>query len=229
MDNHWRGGFASRDLVNSRTAVADPLQFRHEKQMGGSHMRKIQGAATAVLVVIVLLPIPIPGQERPVTRELGAMVTPAAPVELATNPVTVQIVMRDDARQQIETALAPSSRTNLILSIEGIAYDKAPEVHYEVYLDLPKDATPSYKSIYFVGNLAFFQPRAGAADRASVARFDITKTVRALKSFKLWNDAQVSVTFVMSWLVDREGRQLPVPAGVRLRFSTAKVITSPTK
>ena len=189
---------------------------------------KIQGARTAVLVLIILSTLPTPGQEAPVMRELGATAATAPPVELGTKQVTVQIAMRSEARREIEAALAPPGRTGLLLSIEGMAYDKTPEVYYELYLDLPKDVTPDYKSVYFVGNLAFLQPHEGATGRASVARFDITHTVRGLRAFKQWNDAQASVTFVMRWLVDRQGRQLPVPEGVRLRFRTVKLLSIPT-
>jgi len=47
--------------------------------------------------------------------------------------------------------------------------------------------------------------------------------VRELKALKLWNDAEISVTFVMRGLVDREGRPLPVSPGVRARFDNVKV------
>jgi hypothetical protein len=187
-------------------------------------MRRTQGFATTFAIALVLSPIRIGGQKEPVIRELGAMVPTAAPVELATEPVTVRIAMRSDARAQIEAAMAPLSKAKLALTVERINYDKTPDVSYEVYIDLPKGEKTSYKSVYFIGNLAFFQPHAGTAEHVSVASFDITRAVRELRSFKLWKDEEVSVTFVMSWLVDRNGRQLPVPPGVRLRFGNVKAV-----
>jgi hypothetical protein len=156
--------------------------------------------------------------------EIGAMAPTTAPVALATEPVTVQVAMTADTRARIEPAMAPSSKTKLTLTIEGIKFESPPGVHYEIYINLPKNEEPNYKSAYFVGNLSFFVERqAGAAEHPDVARFDITKNVRELKALKLWNDAEISVTFVMRGLVDREGRPPPVSPGVRARFDNVKV------
>jgi Protein of unknown function (DUF_B2219) len=187
-------------------------------------MSKTQTLATNFAVALVLLHTPAWGQSTPMMYEIGAMAPAAAPVELATEPVTVQVAMTGDTRAQIEPAMAPSSKTKLTLKIEGIKFDSPPGVLYEVYINLPKNEEPNYKSAYFVGNLSFFVERhAGAAEHPYVARFDITKNVRELKALKLWNDAEISVTFVMRGLVDREGRPLPVSPGVRARFDNIKV------
>jgi hypothetical protein len=160
--------------------------------------------------------------QTPVMRELSATAPTATPVELATEPVTMGVPMRSDARAQVEAAIAPASKTALALTVDETV-SQTPDVTYEVYINLPKNEEPNYKSIHFVGNLAPFLPRAGAHEHPYVASFDITKNVRELKSMNLWNDAELSVTFVMRGLVDREGRQLPVPAGVRGRVSNLKV------
>jgi Protein of unknown function (DUF_B2219) len=187
-------------------------------------MRSSQTRAIFLTAAIAFTQMPPRGQSASVLRELGAMVGAAAPVELATEPVTVQIAMTGDTRARIESAMAPSSKTKLTLTIEGIKFDSPPGVHYQVYINLPKNEEPNYKSAYFVGNLSFFVERhAGAAEHPYVARFDITKNVRELKASKLWNDAEISVTFVMRGLVDREGRLLPVSPGVRARFDNVKV------
>lgn len=188
-------------------------------------MRNINKIATTFAIVLALSPSRAWGQKEPVTREIGAMVA-TAPVELATEPVSVRITLRSDARAQIEAATAPTSKTTLLLTVEGINYDKIPDVSYQVYVNLPKDQHPNYKSVYFVGNLALFlpMPHPGMTEHATVAGFDITRTVRQLKAFRLWNEAELSATFVMSWLVDRDGRQLPVPPGVRMRFSNIRIL-----
>jgi hypothetical protein len=173
------------------------------------------------MVAVALSYVTAWGQNTPVTRELSAVRPAAAPVELATQPVTVQVPMREDARAQIEAAMAPSSNARLVVTVEGVEYD-TPDVYYEVYVDLPKNVEPSYKSAHFVGNLAPFVPRTGH-ETAYTVSFDISRNVRELKSLNLWNDAELSVTFVMRGLVDREGRQLPVPAGVRGRVNNLKV------
>ena len=54
------------------------------------------------------------------------------------------------AHTQIEPALAPSRQNQLILTVEGIKFDSPPEVHYQVYINLPKNEEPNYKRVYFV-------------------------------------------------------------------------------
>ena len=185
-------------------------------------MSRTQHFAAIFVVALAFSHNPVWGQGTPVMHELSNMTPAAAPVELATQPVTVRVPMRENARAQIEAAMAPSSKTRLALTIEEIVYD-TPDVTYEVYISLPKGETPSYKSVYFVGNLAPFLPRAGAHEHPYVASFDITRNVRELRSSNVWNDVELSVTFIMRGLVDRNGWQLPVPSGVRARVSTLKV------
>lgn len=194
-------------------------------------MSKTQRLATTFLVTLVFLPFRIWGQERPVIIELSAEVGSAAPVELATKTVTVPIPIQGTARPQIEASMAPSSKTRLALTVEGINYDKVPGVNYEVYVGLPMGMQPSHKSVYFVGNLTSFdfglagsQLHTSAAEQTRMAIFDITRTVCALKSFKSWSDSTLSVTFVMRGTVDREGRQLPTPPGSRMRLSNMKLV-----
>jgi hypothetical protein len=172
-----------------------------------------------LVLLVVMVPSMFLGQNPPVRQELGATVARAAPVELATEPVTVQIALRPGAGAQIDAAVALSSKTRLVLAIEGIAFVKMPDVHYEVYVDLPKNETPNYKSKYFVGNLAFFSLAHVGGGHTAALNLDITNSVRALKSSKEWDNANLSVTFVMRWLVNRGGQQLPIPPGVRARFS----------
>jgi hypothetical protein len=161
------------------------------------------------------------GQSAPVVRELSAPTALAAPVELATQRVTIRLPLREDARAQIEAAVGSSSKTILRLTVEGVQYDTS-DVHYEVYVDLPEGAAPDYKSAHFVGMLAPFLHQLEHENPYTV-RFDITRNVRELMSSKLWNDAELSVTFVMRGLVDRNGRQLPVPPGARGRVTNLKV------
>jgi hypothetical protein len=163
--------------------------------------------------------------KEPLKQELAVMAPQPAPVELGTEPVSVRVGINADARPHFAAAVAPASPTRLVLHLEGISFDKTPEIHYQVYVNLPKDEKPSVKSIYFVGNLAFFQSN-NPAERITAANFDITRLVRELQSRNAWNDKEISVTFVMRWLDDREGHPLPVSPGVRVRFSTAKVLAT---
>jgi hypothetical protein len=165
------------------------------------------------------------GPQKSLRHELGGMVGRATPVELGTEPITVNISLNKEAGAKIEAALAPASKTELILTVGGIEFEKIPEVHYQLYVNLPTSERPDYKSASFVGNLTFFdlQPHNFGADHPAGVVFDIKRAVRELKSRKLWNDKEASVTFVMSWLEDRSGRQLPVPPGMRARFRTLTI------
>jgi hypothetical protein len=165
------------------------------------------------------------GSKTPVRHELGAMVAVKAPVNLATTPVTVRIAMNKQAGSQIAAALTPTSKTKLVLSISGIDFDKRPEIHYQVYLNLPKGEKPDYKSVYFIGNLSFFSfdLHGNHSHHAPEINFDITQTVRSLRSRNLWGGAKQSVTFVTQWLVDSNENPLPVPPGVRVRFTTIRI------
>jgi hypothetical protein len=176
---------------------------------------------------------PARAQEHPQTElkgtttvELGAMIARKAPISLATTPVAVHIAMNKDSSGKIAAALTPGSKTKIVLALYGIDFDKLPEVHYQIYLNLPQNERPDYKSIYFVGNLALFSfhPHGGTPGQPPHLNFDITKTVRELKSRNLWDGSKSSVTFVVQWLVDANERPLPVPAGVRLRFAGAKIL-----
>jgi hypothetical protein len=181
--------------------------------------------ATILLLSIVFSHTPGWGQGAAVIHELNAQAPAPAPVELGTQPVSMDVPMREDASAQIAAAVAPGSKTALILAVAGLTIG-TPDVHYEVYLNLPKNEEPNFKSAHFVGNLAPFQPKGDAKELPFTVKFDITKNVRELKSLTAWNDKQLSVTFVMRGLVDREGRPIPVPAGVRGRVNSVKVTTS---
>jgi hypothetical protein len=78
--------------------------------------------------------------------------------------------------------------------------------------------------VYYVGNLAFFQGATAGSAQHDVRNFDITKTILGLKVFRLWNDKEVSVTFIVHPIVNSKGRQMPILPGKRLRFTGAKIV-----
>jgi hypothetical protein len=181
-----------------------------------------------LLLVLCLLPYSAPSEvvlKGPVVHELGTM-TAAAPIPLATETVTVRVPLISNASVYVNSAMPRQSKTKLVLTLSGIDFDKIPEVHYQVYLNLPPAQRPDYKGIYFVGNLVLFSfhPHGGSAEHPPVVNFDVTNTVRELVARNLWNGRESSVSFVARWLVDAQNRPFPIPPGVRLRFTTAKLI-----
>jgi Protein of unknown function (DUF_B2219) len=158
-------------------------------------------------------------------QELASMVS-AAPIELTSEVRTVRISVPEGTRSFFAVAAAPASASRVILHIDGITFDEHPDLHYQVFVDLPDREQPSHKSVYFVGNLSFFFPHTPTAQEPAAASFDITSVVRALQARKAWNPSELSVTFVARGLEDREGNQLPVPSGVRARFTSIRVVGS---
>ncbi len=187
-----------------------------------------QTFVTTVLVVAALSPCA--RAQTSTVHELGSTEV-TAPVELsaAPTPRVVRIALRAQSLPTIQAATAASSTSVLRLAIEGIHYNKAPDVWYEVYLNLPERITsPSTKSVYYVGNLVFFDPADSAVGSppATARTFDVTRTILGLRLFKLWNDRDASVTFVVRPFLNRQGRPRPVRPGVRLRFTTVRILAS---
>ncbi len=187
----------------------------------------MNGSPTLAISILLLLgvifgPAVSQGQNSPAMHELSAAKPAALPLGLATQPVSVQIPLREEAPAKIAEAVAPASKIALLLDVTGLIYGR-PDVHYEVYVNLPSDKEPDPESPYFVGNLAPFFPHGAGNEHPYNIKFDITKNIRELRSLSAWNDKQLSVTFVMRGLVDREGRPLPAPAGVRGRVNNLTV------
>jgi hypothetical protein len=188
-------------------------------------MGKTRRIAATSLMSVVLLSICTRGQEAPAARELGTIVTRGVPIELTARPLTVRIALREDSRTLIDAATVPASKTALRLTLEEIDYNKLPDVSYDVYLNLPEHIMrPSVKSLYYVGNLAFFERATAGAAHPAVRSFEVTKTILGLKVFRLWSDKEASVTFMVHPIVGSKGRQLPVPPGTRLRLGGAKIV-----
>ena len=68
-------------------------------------------------------------------------------IELGAAPVTVPIEMQDETREAgAEAAAAEVVENRVVLSLEGIQFDRNPGVSYEVYINLPKGQEPDYRS-----------------------------------------------------------------------------------
>jgi Protein of unknown function (DUF_B2219) len=155
-----------------------------------------------------------------IEHHLGATSPPSA-FTLGSAVARLGIAVQSSARRQLELAFAAGAKARLLLRIEGIQFKRRPEITYQVYVDLPKQTTPDYKSRYFVGNLTFFElpiNEPGMKEMANLT-FDVTQTAHNLESRNQWNDAELSVTFVPTWLVDHNGHPLPLPTTVPVRFS----------
>ena len=98
---------------------------------------------------------------------------------------------------------APESR--ILLSVEGVQGERAPEIPYGVYLDLPGAGERRH-----VGNVSFFGIEkagdVGADDSHALDyTFDVTDAVAELRSAGHWDPAAVKVTFAPLRPVERRG------------------------
>ena len=88
-------------------------------------------------------------------------------IELGTAPVTVAAETEGEPARRALTAEAGERR--FALNLEGVRYSENPGVTYEVYLNLPEGAPPSYHSPHYVGNVGFFAFQAGGEAAAGEA------------------------------------------------------------
>jgi Common central domain of tyrosinase/Polyphenol oxidase middle domain/Protein of unknown function (DUF_B2219) len=141
-------------------------------------------------------------------------------IELRGEPVRVLVQMQDETREEVaELAAADVVENRVVLSLEGIQYDRNPGVSYEVYINLPEGQEPDYRSEYFAGTLGFFglepdhvhgghDPEAGGDEQPSATvSYDITPNVRALQARGEWRGGPVSATFVMRGVLPPPGAE----------------------
>jgi len=177
-------------------------------------------------------PGPIAAQAGPLKK----LAVSKVPGELGTDgPVRVTMDLGDEAQAAVR------KDGNLVLFVEGIKFEKEPMVIYEVYLNLPAKEPADFQSVHFVGNLVFagLDPRAFMAHHgikkkgqkkeadetylSSLRAFDVTDVVRELRARKLWQDQQLTVTFVMNGLVPVKGRPV-TSAGVKAQFERVTLL-----
>ncbi len=163
-----------------------------------------------------------------------ASAAPPSGLTLKGERVDVDIAVPENERPHISAAAAPTSRQQLFLNLEGIRYDKPHGTGYEVYVNLPADATaPEANGAeveHFVGTLALFtlMPHHGPEDDAgATARYDITGLVDALRADNRWDATKVRVTLRPVQLLAADGTAFKQPvvaaAAAALADSNARI------
>jgi len=144
----------------------------------------------------------------PATPSIAASVTTQSAMMLNTGTATVTVELPGNVQQAIQRALsAGPGHDAVVLSVEGIEINKPISGAYEVYVNLPRQATLDPASRYFAGNLSFFgagghhhdgeaQPESRAA--GATRSFNITDVVRRLVANHEWPGDKVSITFAVS-------------------------------
>jgi hypothetical protein len=156
---------------------------------------------------------------RPVMRPLAAVkptgAIPQPPhgkdgmpggIRLTTGkPTTVPLGLGADVApgqvRAVLTATPKKRKGPLVLSLEGITFPHLPGVDYEVYLNVPKDVTPTPETPYYLGTLTFFglqhaAGKGGHGARAQYVKFAVPEALRELLGKDEGALADLRVTFV---------------------------------
>jgi hypothetical protein len=154
--------------------------------------------------------------------------SPDETIELGAERFTTTVELDPPAEAAL-TRIARSEATpvagavdpRIALTLEGIQDTGSPGVIYEVYVNLPPDTEPDYRSEYFVGLIDLFgltaHPGHRAADRQS---FDITPAVRSVQE-RGEQRGELTITFVAQGLIPPEGQADTPTAGARSALTRA--------
>ncbi len=140
-------------------------------------------------------------------------------MELQENPLSITLQLRREKRGL--------TQGNLMLDLEGVEVDALPIGHYEIYVNLPEDEKPNYKSEYYVGNMSFFGPAQTDAQTTPSRsfKFSLTEVEQKLKKMNQWSD-EVDVTFIKTGPKSPSGQKMiekmAKPATVRI--GTIKIV-----
>jgi len=149
----------------------------------------------------------------------------AAGIKLGTAPTTRSIALASKSVFHGQSAAAyfgQGSAQRLVLELDGIIVERDPSVAYDIYIDLPKGASPDPKAASYVGSLDFYTPRLkGGAS----ARYDITPLARRAG----FGDRELAITFVPVDLAGptQPGAAAPQRTGeVTIRSLAVRVVAS---
>jgi tyrosinase len=107
----------------------------------------------------------------------------------------------------------------IVLDLSDIEYEMPPALWYEVYVNLPETETPSVRSPYFAGNLAFFAVAPhhhGQEGQTGRLDMEISGVLDRLAGQGLGTVGEVNVTFVARGEGEQGASERPVRIG-RLR------------
>jgi hypothetical protein len=140
-----------------------------------------------------------PRPPRPVAVDLSeAQVS----VKLGGTPVTVTVPVSAAARGELDPFADAKEGNSLTLELQDVQLARAPELYYEVYVNLATDARQAvYSSPHYAGNLGFFGlalPGEHALHdaRGHVIRIELLRVYAYLSSRGLWKGEEVQITFV---------------------------------
>jgi hypothetical protein len=153
-----------------------------------------------------------PQQEFPTTEPVRLAVSSQTGVGLSNETIRFNLNLSPEAVAKIKQLLEDKQfRHAISLSVEIDQAKEATGIYYEIYTDLPANEEPTYKSIYYVGNLGLFLPK----DSGITKRFDLTRSIRALMDKNAWDGSHLTITLVPRGSLSPDEKPLPLKAGVQ--------------
>jgi hypothetical protein len=139
-------------------------------------------------------------------------VSAVSKVQLATEPVRVELKLSPDATAKIDRLLGDREKAHsVVLNLNGVDFPGNPGSYYEVYINLPWPwrEPPDFHCFYYVGNLSLFLPRRATHEghKPATVSFDLTRFIQTLKQQKAWTGDQLTVTFVLQRPIPPEGEK----------------------
>jgi plastocyanin len=169
-------------------------------------------------------PPPLPpedGDADPGTPTAGEEIGRNAPegeIEVGPDPIDVPLLLAE-----ADFLATPEARAGvgLVLTLDGIQGTGVPGVTVEIYINLPPDRAPDFRSPNYVGNLGLFTLQPWDADsphagHAATQYFDISRNIDALEAIGEWT-GEVTVNLVPVELDDDAG----------LEFADATPVATP--
>jgi hypothetical protein len=149
-------------------------------------------------------------------------------IELGATPVTVTLALAGGSRGRLREAIGPGGPGRVSLELEGIEFEKHPETHAEIYLNLPPGAAPDRRSIRFLGSLHFLgsgrpatAPATGTGGGSET--YDVTTLLKTLIARGMWNDDRLTVTFVLARPTQLGGKPVAIPVDAKVRIGRVTI------
>jgi tyrosinase len=136
--------------------------------------------------------------------ELGST-TPEGGIEVGPAPASVPVTLE----QPEAAALIATAGGTTVLTLEGVQGTGVPAVAVEVYINLPPEQEPDFRSPYYVGNLNLFGLLVPDAEHREMAmqgmtqQFNIARNVAALEASGEWT-GELEVTLVPHYTASTE-------------------------
>jgi len=144
---------------------------------------------------------------RPALPQPRPLAQVKSPVRLGAGRATVAVPLGAESAKAIAALEAETGEgRQLSLVLEDIHVEEAPDIYYEIYVNLPPGVTPTYTSPYYLGNLDFFgpSPKSERPHGPAIRTFSLLPTVARLRAAGRWRDNEMRLTFVPKAPTERE-------------------------